>query len=54
MSLFILIVFLLAINWLFSALLGTFPLEILNYLGSLLWIGLGLILLIIISWFLGD
>lgn len=54
MSLFMLIIFLLTINWFFSALLGTFPLDILNYVSSLLWIGLGLILLIIISWFLGD
>ncbi len=43
-----------SVNWLFTNILATIPLNLLNSLGSLFWACVGLLLLVILGWFFGD
>ena len=54
MPLLILVLFLLIFNWIFSYFLGIIPIILLHSLSSIFWTCLGIVLLIIISWFFGD
>jgi hypothetical protein len=44
----------LAANWLLSGILITIPEMLTNYFGSFFWLGLLLLLVLFLSWCMGD
>jgi hypothetical protein len=44
----------LAANWLLSGILITIPENLINYFGSFFWLSLLLLLVLFLSWCMGD
>ncbi len=54
MWLWIILLFFFAINWLASYTMAIIPIHLLNGLGSFLSLMLGIMLLMLLSWFFGE
>jgi len=51
---FMILILALAANWLLSGILITIPEMLTNYFGSFFWLGLLLLLVLFLSWCMGD
>lgn len=51
---FMILIIALAANWLLSGILITIPENLINYFGSFFWLSLLLLLVLFLSWCMGD
>ncbi|MBE9170709.1 hypothetical protein IQ238_25405 [Pleurocapsales cyanobacterium LEGE 06147] len=54
MFIFLVLLVGLVANWILSGILITIPEKIINYFGSFFWLGLLLLLVLFLSWCMGD